>query len=95
MLFSRTSFEFQRDTDTSEGGQQKVKKKNLTQTYKRDSKTLKQWPTQKSDLFINKRSEEAEMTKCVILLIKGFYCSGILQKRLLHVDEVSFAPAGL
>lgn len=63
---------------------------------------LKQWPNQKSDLFINKRSEEPEMTKCVILLIKGFYCSGILQeqkdkkkKRLLHVDEVSFAAAGL
>lgn len=61
---------------------------------------LKQWPNQKSDLFINKRSEESEMTKCVILLIKGFYCSGILQekkdkKRLLHVDEVSFAAAGL
>lgn len=42
---------------------------------------LKQWPNQKSDLLINKRSEELEMTKCVILLIKGFYCSGILQEK--------------
>lgn len=59
----------------------RLKKKSLTQTYKRDSKMLKQWPNQKSDLFINKRSEEPEMTKCVILLIKGFYCSGILQEK--------------
>lgn len=69
----------------------RLKKKSLTQTYKRDSKMLKQWPNQKSDLFINKRSEEPEMTKCVILLIKGFYCSGILQEKKDKKKKKAFA----